>query len=105
MTKKVIAIVGIVLLSAVAGLLLTDWWLRTREPALRKGMTEEEVAQLLGKRDSTIGNARMRSDAYPQGPDVFGNRKMILVNVGADGLVISWFIEPLPRSRPRWLGG
>jgi hypothetical protein len=104
MRRKILITVGSIIV-VLAGLFLADWWLRTHEPPLRKGMTEDEVTELLGKADSTIGNERMRTDAYPQGPDVFGNRKMILINITADGRVASWFIETLPRGRPWWLGG
>ena len=104
MQRKLLVIAGVIVI-VIAGLFVLDWRLRSYEPPLRKGMTEEEVTQLLGKSESTIGNERIRSDAYPQGPDLFGNRKMILVNITSDGRVMSWYIEPLRRGRPFWLGG
>jgi hypothetical protein len=104
MRRKLVIAAGLIV-ALVGGTFLMDWRFRAYNPPLRKGMTEEEVTQLLGKAESTIGNQRMRSDAYPQGPDFFGNRKMILVNIAADGHVLSWHIESLRRGSPWWLGG
>jgi hypothetical protein len=104
MKKKILLTFGIILMVPV-GLFLMDWRLRVQEPPLRKGMTEQEVKELLGEREATLGNQRMRSDYYPQGPDFFGNKQMLTVNITSDGRVMSWHVDRLYRSRPWWLGG
>jgi hypothetical protein len=65
-------------------------------------MTQQEVEQLIGPpTEPRLSGNKLSTDAYLQGPDWLGNRRMILVTFDENNRVKSWYVEKLPRQIPR----
>jgi hypothetical protein len=103
-----IALVLVVIL--LGGLILLYSWMQA-DPRLQEGMTEKEVGQLLGTEGTHVALNSPPAGLpyatyyvfYDQGPDAFGNNRVVTVYYDRGGKLLKYEVSPLPRSRPNWL--
>jgi hypothetical protein len=81
-----------------------------KPPAIREGMTEDEVEQVLGQGlDTRVSNAKYRRNDEPfmglyGQVDFLGTGRIWWVEFSSEGIVRSFTVEEFPfASRPPWL--
>ncbi len=108
MRKKLAIALGLIVV--VAGLFLAEWWTGPREPQLRVGMTEQDVATVLSDYYACSRSGRPgylpRHNTYTFiGPANLLGRSLVVRVVFIDkGQVQSWSAEPVIWPHNSWWG-